>query len=232
MGRKSKYSKELKLKVVLEYKSGVSAAELAEKYSVPYCSVFKWTNKYNANGESEFNNSHRNKQYSKEFKLTVIEEYNKRILSDEKIINKYNISSRSVLKKWIRKYNSHIEIVDYNPKPEVYMAKSRKTTYNERIEIVQYCLEHLKNFKETAIKFGVNYSQVYTWVRKYKENGEDGLLDRRGRTKLESDMTEEEKLRHEMKKLEAKYAYLEMENIALKKLEEVKRRMIRERSKK
>lgn len=60
MGRTSIYSKELKLKIVMKYKSGVSAADLVEKYSVPYYSVFQWTNKYNANGESAFNNSHRN----------------------------------------------------------------------------------------------------------------------------------------------------------------------------
>jgi regulator of replication initiation timing len=45
-------------------------------------------------------------------------------------------------------------------------------------------------------------------------------------------MTEADKLRHHLKKLEAKNAYLEMENRALKKLEEVERRMIREKHKK
>ena len=231
MGRKSKYNKELKLEMVMKYKSGVSANELGENYSIPKGLVFQWTNQYNSNGESVFNNSPRNKRYSKEFKSTVVEEYNKRVLSEEKIINKYSISSRSVLKRWIRKYNSHIEITDYDPKPEVYLAKSRKTTYEERVKIVKYCLEHEQKYNDTAIQYGVNYTQVYTWVRKYKEQGEDGLLDPRGRTKLESDMTEEERFKHQLKRLEAKNNYLEMENKALKKLEEIERQMIKEHNK-
>jgi len=137
----------------MKYKAGESAVRLGEIYCIGKGLVFSWVNTYEAIGQNAFNISPRNKQYSKEFKLTVIEEYNKRILSDEKIINKYNISSRSVLKKWIRKYNSHIEIVDYNPKPEVYMAKSRKTTYEERIAILSDCLEYEKNFKEIAIQY-------------------------------------------------------------------------------
>ena len=92
--------------------------------------------------------------------------------------------------------------MDYDPKPEVYMAKSRTTTYEERIEIIEYCLEHEKNYKDTALQYGVNYAQVYSWVKKYKQQGEDGLLDRRGRNKLESEMTEEEKLKYQLKKLE------------------------------
>ena len=148
------------------------------------------------------------------------------------ITNKYEISSDEVLRKWIMKYNSHIETKDYDPKPEVYMAKARKTTYEERVEIVNDCLEHELNYKETAVKYGVNYAQVYTWVKKYKANGEEGLSDKRGCKKTETEMTVEEKLRHELKKSEAKRKYLEMENAALKKLEEIERREIREKSKK
>jgi len=112
------------------------------------------------------------------------------------------------------------------------MAKSRKTTYEERVEIVKYCLEHEQNYKETAIKYGVNYAQVYSWVKKYKQDDEAGLLDRRGKNKLESEMTDEEKLRYQIKKLEAKTAYLEMENKALKKLEEIERRSVKGKRKK
>ncbi|MBU5317509.1 helix-turn-helix domain containing protein, partial [Clostridium bornimense] len=55
------------------------------------------------------------------------------------------------------------------------MAKSkRKTTIEERKEIVKYCIEHGNDYKNTAEKFSVFYTQVYTWVRKYKVDGEDG----------------------------------------------------------
>lgn len=46
-------------------------------------------------------------------------------------------------------YNTNIELKDYNPKQEFYMAKARrKTTIDEHKEIVNYCIEHNRNYKE------------------------------------------------------------------------------------
>lgn len=79
--------------------------------------------------------------------------------------HQYDISS-GLLRKWIRMYNANIELKDYNPKREVYMAKARrKTTIDERKEIVNYCIEHNRNYKETASLYDVSYSQVYSWVK-------------------------------------------------------------------
>ena len=56
-------------------------------------------------------------------------------------------------------YNANIELKDYNPKREIYMAKaSRKTTIDERKEMVNYCIEHNCNYKETAVLYDVSYS--------------------------------------------------------------------------
>jgi len=232
MGRKSVFSKEIKQDVTKRYEQGESVSNLSNEYGISAEIIYRWYNKYKAIGENVFTPVEKHRSYSKELKEEAINDYLKATGSLEDISNKYKISSPEILRKWIMKYNSHIEITDYNPKPEVYMAKSRKTIYEERLEIVKYCLEHEKNYKETAIQFGVNYSQVYSWVKKYKEDGEEALLDKRGRKKLESEMNEEEKLKHKLKKSEAKNAYLEMENKALKKLEEIERRMIRGKSKK
>ena len=235
MGRKAKYNKEMKLEIVKRYKNGESPSSLANEYEVngtgAKAQIRRWVKKYESFGERAFDSKDRNTSYSKEFKIIAIKEYLDGANSIENIANKYKISTCELLRKWIMKYNSHIEITDYDPKPEVYMANSRKTTDKERLEIVMFCLEHDKNYKEAAIKFGVNYSQVYSWVKRYKENGEEGLLDRRGQKKLESEMTEEEKLKYQLKKSEAKNAYLEMEIRALKKLEEIERREIRGKSK-
>lgn len=69
-------------------------------------------------------------------------------------------------------------------------------------------------------------------MKKYKERGEDGLADNRGRKKPHSEMTTEEKLKQALRKSKAKSKYLEMENKALKKLEEIERREIEGKSKK
>lgn len=75
------------------------------------------------------------------------------------------------------------------------MAEARRiTTKDERIEIVQYCLEHDRDYKRTAEKYDVSYSQVYSWVRKHNDRGNDGLNDRRGYHKSNEEVEELEKL--------------------------------------
>lgn len=104
------------------------------------------------------------------------------------------------------------------------MTKGRKTTYEERIAIVQYCIENRNNYSETAQKFQVSYQQVYTWMKKYEVSGIDALLDRRGRTKPVEEMSEIERLRMENRLLKAENKRQEMEMHFLKKLEEIERR--------
>lgn len=42
---------------------------------------------------------------------------------------------------------------------EVYMAEvRRKTTIDERMEIVKYCIEHNRNYMDTASLYDVSYS--------------------------------------------------------------------------
>lgn len=104
------------------------------------------------------------------------------------------------------------------------MDKGRKTSYEERLEIVQHCESHGNNYQETAEHFDVSYQQVYSWVRKYDEGGEKALLDRRGKAKEETTLTELDRLKLELRKLQKANRELEVENALLKKLEELERR--------
>ena len=63
------------------------------------------------------------------------------------------------------------------------MTKGRDTTYEERIAFVKECIENGYNYTEISEKYKVGYQQIYTWVQKYKKDGEDALKDRRGRHK-------------------------------------------------
>lgn len=137
-------------------------------------------------------------QYSKEFKTMCVEAVLRGEGSVDDIVAKYNISDRYVLRQWIKRYNANIELKDYDPKREVYMANARrKTNLGERKEIAKYCITHGNDYKRTAALYGVSYSQVYTWVKKYLESGEAGLTDRRGRHKTDDEVDELERLRRE-----------------------------------
>ena len=101
------------------------------------------------------------------------------------------------------------------------MTKGKKTTRQERAEIVAFCLEHGKDYLLTVEQFGVFYQQIYSWVRKYEEKGIDGLADGRGRTKPESEMTDAEKLQAQVRMLDAQLRDKEMEIELLKKVKEL-----------
>lgn len=103
------------------------------------------------------------------------------------------------------------------------MTKGRVTTYDERVEIVRFCIEHQYDFAQTAEKFQVSYQQVYSWTNKYLTSGVDALQDRRGKRKSEDQMSELEKLRAQNKLLQAENRRKQMEIDLLKKLEEIKR---------
>ena len=104
------------------------------------------------------------------------------------------------------------------------MAEARrKTTLSERKEIVEYCMEHNKDYKGTATLFGVSYSQVYSWVRKCEKQGEDGLTDKRGHHKSDEEVDELERLRRENKRLKRQLEESNMLNALQKKVKEFER---------
>lgn len=104
------------------------------------------------------------------------------------------------------------------------MTKGKKTTLYERVEIVEYCIAHDRNYAQTAEKFGVSYQQARSYTIKYEASGIEGLKDGRGRRKSEDEMSEFEKLQAENRILRAQKEQAEMEASFLKKLAEIERR--------
>ncbi|MGI6607498.1 MAG: helix-turn-helix domain-containing protein [Erysipelotrichaceae bacterium] len=230
MGRKPKLSYKEKIQVVEDYLNGKeSAVNIARKLNLGRWGkrqILKWVRKYQTNGPEALLSKGRNNSYTKEFKQTVVEEYLNGEGSLEDLALKHQIPAPSTILNWISKYNNLKELKDYNPEPEVYtkMAYRKKTTLEERKEIVNYCLDNNRDYKTAALRYDVSYSQVYSWVKKYLSEGEEGLIDCRGKRKLESQLTELEKYQRKVKILEAKVRELEMEKELLKKVQEIERR--------
>lgn len=205
MGRKLKYSNKLKLEIVLRYLNGESATLLANEYGVPQMqTIIGWTRRYEILKDEAFTSTDKNKANSIEFKIKVINEVLEGKESIPTIANKYGISSFTIVTNWVKKYNNGIKIKDYNSKSEVYTMKARKTTIEERIEIVNYVLLNDNNYKEAADKYSVPYASVYQWTKKYNQLGEAGLLDKRGRPSTAESikvLTTEEKQTIEIERL-------------------------------
>lgn len=218
---KSPHTPEFRAMVSQEYLDGLSSYDfLANKYQIGSKTLKQWVAKYRLYGLLAFQDKKGNASYSSDFKITCVEAVLSGAGSVDDIVAKYNISSRQVLRNWISMYNANRELKDYHPKREVYMAEARrKTTIEERMEIVKYCIEHNRNYKDTASLFDVSYSQVYSWVKKYDADGEEGLSDKRGHHKTDSEVDELERLRRENLRLKRQ---LEEKDMALELLKKVK----------
>ena len=165
----------------------------------------------------------KNKKYSAELKLEAVQAYLSGRGSLRSICKEFEIRDKRQLQNWVMGYNGHKEFKERRGAgKEIYMTKGRKTTQEERVEIVAFCIEHGKDYPLTIQTYGVSYQQIYAWVRKYEERGIDGLKDGRGRTKPIDEMSETERLRMENKILKAQLKDAEMENKLLKKLRELR----------
>ena len=223
---KPKFSAEERAQIVQEYldRKG-SYRVIGKKYGISEATVRGWINTYKYHGIEGFVAGNGNKAYTAEFKQKCVEMYLRGEGSLREISAKNNITDQSVLRRWAKQYTANKELRDYDPKREVYMAEAkRKTTQEERIEIVKYCLEHDLEYKNTAAKFDVSYNQVYTWVRKYQADGEDGLVDRRGKRKSDDEVDELERLRRKVLMLERQLKEERMTVELLKKVKEFERR--------
>ena len=183
----------------------------------------QWIRIYKSEGEGAFLVTGY-KQYSKELKEQAVMDYLSGRGSLQEICQRYGIRAKSKLQNWIKKYNGHEELKASGTGGTAIMTKGRKTTFNERVEIVQYCIAHDHNYAETAAKFGVSYQQARSYTVKYEAGGVDALQDRRGRSKPVEEMSELERLRAENKILQAEKERAEMEVSFFKKLDELERR--------
>lgn len=225
MAKRKQISPEEKVKAVKEYLDGKgTVASVAKKYGVTYKPFQRWIRNYQSMGEAAFSREGNRRSYSLELRQKVTAEYLAGGITIEALAKKHKILSEGTVQYWIMKYNRSKEPVCSGTGGRSSMAKGRKTTFEERVEIVRFCIAHDYNYKETSEKYQISYQQARNYTAKYEKSGMDGLEDRRGRRKPESEMNEVEKLKAEMRLLRAEKERAEMEVSFLKKLAEIERR--------
>ena len=222
---KSPHTSEWRAMVAKEYLDGkASSPEIAKRYGINDRTVRRWAQRYQEQGIAAFERGFGNTTYTAEFKMKCVELYISGKMSRDEIVARYNISNWAVLNNWIQCYNANRELKDYVPKREVYMAGARKKkTFEERKEIVDYCINHNRDYKGTAARYDVSYSQVYSWVKKYDVKGEDGLTDNRRHHKADDEVDELERLRRENLRLKRQLEEKDMVVELLKKVKEYER---------
>ena len=182
----------------------------------------KWVDIYRNEGPSGLLEQKHYKHYSQEVRIAAVNDYLNGTGSLQVVAARYGLRSKHPLQNWLKEYNTHGEIKSRGSGGGSYMRKTRNTTYEERLEIVQDCLANDRNYGAAALKYQCSYQQVRNWVLRYEKMGPEGVEDRRGRRigTLPS-RTPEEELRDRIAELERKNKRLEVENALLKKVKEL-----------
>ena len=202
----------------------MSKCEAARLLGTNDSEIRAWVYRYLEQGASGFTDTGSNNTYSSELKLDAIHSYLKGEGSYKSIAAKYGLRSDTTLRKWVKMYNNG-EDFSHKMSGGSRMKSSRITTEEERVQIVKECISNGCNYGETAIKHNVSYHQVYSWVKRYKELGEAGLEDRRGRRKVNQEpRSEVEELKIKMAQLEHELYMTKMERDLLKKVKELERK--------
>ena len=224
MSKKSKIDPIEKVKMVERYLDGeISLYQAGKELGVHHKSIQGWISVYKSKGPTGLLDQSHNSYYSKELKLSAINDYLDGKGSFFTICTKYGIRSEKQLRDWIKVYNSGGILKSSTGGS--HMKKARSTTFDERLKIVMDCLANDKNYGAMALKYQCSYQQVRNWVKKYEKMGKAGLEERRGKRigSLPS-RTPEEELRDKIAELERKNLDLQMENDLLKKVREIERR--------
>ena len=199
MGRRGvKVPNDVKLKYArMCFEGRTSTAEAARQLDVDASTMRRWIYRYQENGESAFLDTGKNHVYSDELRLEAVLSYLDGEGSLSRIAARYGLRGTRQLSTWIKMYNSGKDFSQRKMSGGSRMTTSRKTTKEERLG----------------------------WVKRYRELGEAGLEDRRGRRKADQEpRSEVEKLQIEVEQLKHRLYMAEMERDLLKKVRELERK--------
>ena len=127
-----KYTKEFKIKLVLEYLSGEigGARKVADKYNIPKSTLELWINQYKFGGFDNLTKKLKNNKFTSEFKLSVIQYRQINNTSLRETAEHFNIVNGSMVNRWEKAYQKHglSGLEDNRGRPKKDMTKLNKNS--------------------------------------------------------------------------------------------------------
>ncbi|MBZ2385956.1 helix-turn-helix domain-containing protein [Anaerococcus murdochii] len=125
-----KYTKEFKIKLVMEYLSGESGGSpmIAKKYDIPEGTLQNWIIKYQSGGFDNLSKKQNQDKFTSEFKLSVIQYRQINNISFRQTAEHFNIKNGSIICNWERAYRQRglSGLEDNRGRPKKDMTKSNK----------------------------------------------------------------------------------------------------------
>lgn len=223
--------KELYCKQIAEKK--MTCQQAAKESGISIKTIWGLMDYYQILGEGCFLKS-KNRHYSKEFKIEVVQSYLEGNLSQAQNDAKFKIPPRST-SNWLSQVKNG-QLLKDSPKSDKYRLENEtdsisyneekekekrermeKMSIEEKITLIEECKNSSLTIKDFCRRNGLKYETFYSWIRKYDENGAAGLKDGRGRPKTPEKTDEAESLEQKVKRLEKELAQQKLINELLKK---------------
>lgn len=199
-----KYTAEEKLKNILEFeKTDISLEKFSKSKEIHPTTFRGWLRSYENFGKDGLTRRPSQK-YSYETKLEAVKAYLDHEGTQNEIVVRFGLRSAKTLRNWLVQYNNDKNL-RATPIRRKVVTMSKKTTLEERIQVVEYVTLHNHSYSEASEHFGVSYQQTRLWVMKVKSNGYSSLADNRGHRgyKEKDNLTEVDKLNLKIRELEA-----------------------------
>ena len=125
-----KYTKEFKIKLVMEYLSGKSGGSpmVAKKYDIPEGTLQNWIIKYQSGGFDNLSKKQNQDKFTSEFKLSVIQYRQINNTSLRETAEHFNLVNGSMVYRWEKAYRERglSGLEDNRGRPKKDMTKSNK----------------------------------------------------------------------------------------------------------
>ena len=157
----AKYSYELKLEIVEAYLNGKGGyMNLASKYNIPSKTrIEEWVKTYKEFGKEGLLRSRQNKNYSFQFKLSVVELYLSSEVSYQELALSQGINNPSIIAKWVNDFRiagpDALRPKKKGRKKTLGIKKFKKPSEFNEETTVDTSAEHVKELEDELLKLRI-----------------------------------------------------------------------------
>ena len=157
----AKYSFEFKKQIIQDYLDGKAGVKyLAKKYSIPAPSnVQQWIKSYKEFGDEGLMRSRKNKTYTFEFKLHVVELYLSTEVSYQELALSVGINNQSLIMKWVNDFRiagpDALKPKRKGRKKSLKLSKNSPAKESSEIKSVDTSAEQVKQLEDELLKLRI-----------------------------------------------------------------------------
>ena len=157
----AKYSYEFKQKVVQAYLNGEGGCEyLSKKYNVSHNeTVRRWVKAYKEFGSNGLTRSRQNKNYSFQFKLSVVELYLSSEVSYQELALSQGINNQSLVARWVNEFRlagpDALRPKKKGRKRTLDIKELKTPSKSNEEKPVDTSVEHIKELEDELLKLRI-----------------------------------------------------------------------------